>query len=116
MKAMIELSGEITNSVIYLAAPTTIADTNGLDCNKLQNLGFDCFAHVDDTQIQGLEMQMCQSKKEVAEVRIITQDFTSVIKPKCNVDVKIIRDYGILQWIGFGALWLYRQIKGWKYE
>jgi len=111
MKAMIKLSGVITKSNLYFSAPTTISTSNGWCSKKLQDLGFDCFVNCDNTYISKSNMYTNCSKKETAEVQIITRDFTAMINPVCNVEVKIIRDYNLFQWVGFGALSLYRMFK-----
>ena len=113
MKAMIELRGTITNSVIYFSAPTTIMYSNqfDIDIENLKSLGFDVFVNCRNENMKDNVIFTNCSKKETAEVQIKTQDITAIIKPVCNVEVKIIRDYNLFQWIGFGALSLYRMIK-----
>ena len=108
MKAIIELSGVITNSSIYFSAPTTIAASNSWCYEKVKNLGFDLFVNCENSQMEGYVIYTNHSKNENAEVLIITQDITAIIKPICNVEVKIVREYSFFQWIGFYVLSLYR--------
>lgn len=112
MKAMIELGGVITNSKIYFSVPKCLSTDFGVNLVKVHEFGFDCFAHMSNEKFENVEIYTNSSKSDKAEVQIITTDFTAIIKPICNVEVEIIRSYNTFQWVAFGALSVYRKLKG----
>ena len=109
MKAMVNISGEITKSHIIIQIPNSFFTDGKIDFEKLNKLGFYHPAYIESLCDCRLDIE--STENEEARVKIKTKYIKAEINGICNVEVKIIRDYNLFQWIGFGALSLYRMIK-----
>ena len=105
---MINMSGTITNCDIKILVPKSLSLDGGVNLSKLEDLGFDCFFKIDNTDFNRCNFCIITSNKEFPEVYIISKDFRSIISPICDVKFTVSRCYSLFQWVGFLFLRLYR--------
>ena len=111
MNPMIELRGVVTDSCIYFLVPNSASYNGGVDLEKLEDLGFDCFLSFDNVNCKNNKIFVDCTGAKYPKIKILTESILSTVMPISNVEVEIVRRYTIFQWVGFSFICLHRKIK-----
>jgi len=108
MKELIKLGGQITKCNITYYLTEKFIDTNGKVKPPKNNERF-CLVNVKTNKINDVCHTFAKGKSIM--VWIEPTSIFSIVKPICNVEVAITRNFSIIQWVGFFFVEAYRFIR-----